>query len=192
MKSLFLGGSIALLALLGLSTNSNAQIQKGNLMAGANLMDLGASFGTKSSFSMDIQPKLGYFIQDNLALGVNLGVNYVTTQTKGSTYGYEVSGFTRYYFGKNEVEPLLNHGRFFAEANVGIGGDNSTPVGFKFGFGPGYSYFITPNIGLEGLVKFNGIVGSGTSTGISFGLGFQIYLPTKNARELYDDVSGRR
>lgn len=192
MKRLFLASSMTFLTILGYGTTANAQIQKGNIMLGANLMDLKASFGTKSSFSINVLPKVAYFVEDNLALGVNVGLNYVTTKNQGNTYSYEVSGFGRYYFGNQEIEPLLNHGRFFGEANIGIGGENSTPIGFKFGFGPGYSYFITPNIGLEALVKFNGIVGSGSSTGISFGLGFQIFLPTKNARAVYEDVSGKQ
>jgi len=180
---------MACISFLGLIPNAQAQIQKGNLMVGGNLMDLNASFGDHSSFTMNIVPKLGYFIEDNLAIGANVGLKYVTTKNQGNTFGYQVGAFGRYYFGKDQVTPLLNHGRFFAEVNAGIGGDNSTPVGFDFGFGPGYSYFITPNIGIEGLVKFNGIVGTGVSTGISFGLGFQIYLPTKKARALYNDVS---
>ncbi|WP_449400877.1 hypothetical protein [Chryseobacterium wanjuense] len=56
---------------------------------------------------------------------------------------------------------------------------------------PSYSYFITPNIGLEGLVKYNGITGFGneglTST-ISFNVGFSIFLPTSKAKQVIKDV----
>jgi len=173
---------------LGIQTTSQAQLQKGNLMVGANLMDLNVSFGDKSQFSMDIVPKLGYFIQDNIAIGGQVGLHYETTKDAGNSFRYEVGAFGRYYFSPAEVSPLLKHGRFFGEANLGIGGDNSAAVGLSFGVGPGYSYFITPNVGLEALLKLQGIAGTGSSVGIGFGLGFQIYLPTKHARAIYDEV----
>jgi len=180
---------LALALSFGGMTQTHAQIQEGNLMVGGNLMGLDATFGDNSSFNLNIVPKIGYFIKDNIAIGANVGLHYTTTHAQGNTFRYEIGAFGRYYFGANEVEPLLKHGRFFAEANAGIGGNNSTPVGFNFGFGPGYSYFITPNVGLEGLVKLNGTAGVGSSVGLSFGLGFQIYLPTKKARAMYHDVS---
>lgn len=188
MKKVFVGLSLVA-GLLVFSKTATAQLQKGTLMVGANLMNLDASFGNQSQFSMDITPKVGYFIKDNMVIGGQIGLHYVTTKNLGSSYRYEVGAFGRYYFSPSEVEPLLNHGRFFGEANLGIGGDNNAPVGLSFGVGPGYSYFITPNIGLEALVKLHGIAGDGSSVGIGFGLGFQIYLPTSNARAVYDDVS---
>lgn len=168
---------------------AHAQLQKGNIMVGASLMNLDAAFGDQSQFSMDITPKAGYFIKDNIAIGANVGMHFVTTKDNGNSFRYDVGAFGRYYFSPAELEPLLKHGRFFGEANIGIGGDNNAAVGFSFGVGPGYSYFITPNVGLEALVKLHGIAGTGSSVGIGFGLGFQIYLPTKNARAVYDDIS---
>lgn len=188
MKKIIAAFSLVL-GLTVYSQRANAQLQEGNLMVGANLMNLDASFGDRSQFSMDITPKLGYFIKDNLVIGGQVALHYVTTKHLGSSYRYEVGAFGRYYFSPSEVAPLLNHGRFFGEANLGIGGDNNAPIGLSFGLGPGYSYFITPNIGLEALVKLHGIAGNGSSVGIGFGLGFQIYLPTSNAREMYNDVS---
>ncbi|MGN6417448.1 MAG: hypothetical protein ACTHMC_08150, partial [Pseudobacter sp.] len=83
--------------------------------------------------------------------------------------------------------------------NVGImgqnnkvdGAHNTSTNGLGVGFGPGIAYFITPNISLEGLLKYNLTVGFGNSTTnnqVAFGLGFQIYLPTKKAREVYNDA----
>jgi hypothetical protein len=65
------------------------------------------------------------------------------------------------------------------EGNVGVGGTSiskggSSSNGLNFGFGPGYSYFITPNIGLEGLVKYDANAGFGSggyTNKITFGLG---------------------
>ena len=82
---------------------------------------------------------------------------------------------------------LLKHGRWFAEANAGIEGRNQSKGGgstngLGIGFGPGYAYFITPNIGFESLLKWNPLVGfgdEGFQSNLSLNFGFQIYLPGK-------------
>lgn len=178
---------------------ADAQIQKGNLMVGANLADM--SLGLQkdnTNFSLSINPKLGYFIQDNIAIGGEVNLGFATA--KGYTdINYLVGAFGRYYFSDQQAI-LLKHSRFFIEANAGISGENHKPKdmpssstnGLGIGFGPGVAYFITPNIGLEALLKYNLLVGFGSATTVnrlSFGLGFQIYLPTKKARALYNDVS---
>jgi hypothetical protein len=86
----------------------------------------------------------------------------------------------------------VRHTRFFLEGNVGIEGDNNNFNGVKtstnglgLGIGPGLAYFITPNIGLEGLIKYQGIVGFGTTattSNLNFGIGFQVYLPNRTIR----------
>jgi hypothetical protein len=85
---------------------------------------------------------------------------------------------------------LLHHSRFFVEGNVGIEGDNpavgDNTNGLGLGIGPGWTYFITPNIGLEALLKYNGIVGFGskpTSSNLNLTIGFQIYLPPSRFRK---------
>lgn len=179
---------LAVAAFIGsFPNNASAQLQKGNLMLAANLMDIDASFGQNSRFGLNINPKIGYFVEDNIVIGGNVGLHYVTVRNEGNSYTYNVGAFGRYYFSPNEVEPMTNHGRFFGEGDIGVGGDNSASVGFSYGIGPGYSYFITPNIGLEGLVLVHGISGTNSSAGISFGLGFQIYLPTGELKRAYQD-----
>lgn len=196
MKKLILTGVIAV---AGLTTTVNAQIQKGNWLVGSSLVTSNFGLNTGGGYNIGIQPKGAYFIEDNVAIGgyVNLGISKVTNGSP-TRFDYAVGGLGRYYLspGEKGVDNLLNHGRWFLEGNVGIGGSsvengNST-TGLDFGAGPGYSYFITPNIGLEGIVKYNGVAGFGneglTST-ISFNVGFSIYLPTSKAREVANDVS---
>ncbi len=85
---------------------------------------------------------------------------------------------------------------FFVEGNVGLEGDNvshgATTNGLGIGIGPGVAYFITPNIGLEGLLKYNGIIGGGNDAlrnTLNFNFGFQIYLPGKATRtKVMNDV----
>ncbi|HYH56899.1 MAG TPA: porin family protein, partial [Anseongella sp.] len=93
----------------------------------------------------------------------------------------------RYYLSDNDVE-IVRDSQFFLEANAGFAGNNgaSNTNGLGIGFGPGWSYFITENIGLEALLKYNLIVGLGNATtnnSLNLGVGFQIYLPTQRLRE---------
>lgn len=186
MKKLFLGLS---LAVAGLATTANAQIQKGNTLVGASILSSNFGLNTDAGYDISLQPRAAYFIEDNVALGgyVTLGTSKVTKDS-GTKFTYAVGGLGRYYLspGEQGVDNLLNHGRFFLEGNVGIGGQNTkggtNTTGLDFGVGPGYSYFITPNIGLEGLLKYNGITGFGSeglTSNLSFNVGLSIYLPSK-------------
>lgn len=84
---------------------------------------------------------------------------------------------------------MLKRTRFFLEGNVGIEGYNpavgENTNGLGLGVGPGIAYFVTPNIGLEALVKYNSIVGFGSAVSnnnINVGFGFQIYLPSSKVK----------
>ncbi|MGH1519501.1 hypothetical protein [Chryseobacterium sp. JK1] len=195
MKRLILTG---ILAVAGLTATANAQIQKGNWMVGSSIVASNFGLNTGGGYNISLQPKAAYFLQDNVAVGgyVDLGFNKVA---KGSptNFVYKVGALGRYYVspGEKGIDNLLHHGRWFFEGNVGIGGTsteggNST-TGLDFGAGPGYSYFITPNIGVEGLVKYNGVAGFGseglTST-LTFNVGFSIYLPTSKGKQIINDV----
>lgn len=195
MKKLIFTG---ILAIAGLATTANAQIQKGNWMVGSSLLSSNFGLNTGGGYSIALQPKGAYFVEDNVAVGgyVNLGISKVTNGSP-TRFDYGVGALGRYFLspGEKGVDNLLNHGRWFFEGNVGIGGSsvesgNST-TGLDFGVGPGYSYFITPNIGLEGLVKYQGQAGfgnEGLNSNITFNVGFSIYLPTSKAKNIANDV----
>ena len=195
MKKLFFG---AIVVAAGLFSTAKAQIQEGNWMVGSSLISSNFGLNTGGGYNISIQPKAAYFIKDNVALGgyVNLGFSK-TTSGSPSRFDYGVGALGRYFISPGEagVDNLLNHGRWFFEANVGVGGasvesGNST-TGLDFGVGPGYSYFITPNIGVEGLVKYVGQAGfgnEGLNSAITFNVGFSIYLPTSHAKRIANEV----
>jgi hypothetical protein len=195
MKKLILSG---ILTAAGLATTMNAQIQQGNWMVGSSLLSSKFGLNTDAGYSIAIQPKGAYFIKDNVAVGgyATLGTEKVTKDS-GTKFTYAVGGLGRYYLspGEKGVDNLLNHGRWFLEGNVGIGGQSTkggtSTTGLDFGVGPGYSYFITPNIGLEGLVKYAGVTGfgnEGLTSNITFNVGFSIYLPTSKAKQVANDI----
>jgi len=187
-----------------MTNKATAQLQKGNLMVGANLANLGLRLQSgNTGLSFSVNPKLGYFIQDNIAIGgeVLLGLDHQSVNSISTNQiDYKLGAFGRYYISDPRAI-LLKHSRFFLEASAGFQGNNVktegrksvTTNGLGLGVGPGVAYFITPNVGLEALLKYDLTLGFGssvTSHNFTIGLGFQIYLPTRKARAVYEEASG--
>ncbi len=191
MKRIF----ITVLGLFMLTT-SFSQTQKGNVLIGADLSNIGVNFQKDNTqFSLNINPKVGWFVRDNLAVGgeVNMGLN---TQKGSTSFTYGVGVFGRKYYGAATTN-LSRTAKWFIEANAGLYGVNLTGTnliststnGFGLGIGPGYSYFLSENIALEALAKYNLTAGFGnspTNNSIKLGLGFQIYLPGNRVKQLVE------
>lgn len=160
-----------------------AQMKKGNIMMGANLSNIYFGLDKPNSFRMDLNPKAAYFVQDGIAFGLDLSFGLSTSKGMGTDIRYGVGGLARYYADRRIYEVVRN-GLFFGEATVGISGINpaagGNTNGLGFSAGPGYSYFITNSIGIEALLKYNGVVGFGNSVyghHLGLNIGFQVYLP---------------
>lgn len=187
-KTIIMKKILPLLVILAIfSTKTDAQIQKGNVLIGADLANLNLILGGGGAFQAQVNPKVAFFIKDNIAVGAMVNFDIATAKGQGTTVDWGVGPLARYYMNDPKVD-VLKHGRIFFEGNAGIqgvslsGGSNTTGLGF--GVGPGYTYFITNNIGLETLLKYNGTVGFGSEAyrsqlGLNFG--FQIYLNGKRA-----------
>ncbi len=176
------------------SNESSAQIQRGNLLVGGDLANLNLTLGGGGDFTVRVDPKIAFFIRDNVALGAYLDFSLATAKGSGTTTNYGVGALGRYYINDPKTN-ILRHGRLFFEGNAGIQGvsqlSGSNTTGLGVGIGPGYAYFITPNIGLETLLKYNGIVGFGSrpyTSNLNLGIGFQIYLPGSRARTIVNEV----
>ncbi|WP_276480174.1 hypothetical protein [Paraflavitalea pollutisoli] len=185
MKKLF----TCLVIVLASMGAARAQIQAGNVMVGADLSRFNLSLDDGGAFNMLINPKAAWFIRDGLAIGGYLTVGLSTSKGAGSDLSYGVGGLARYYINDENLNNLIGRSRFFFEGNVGIEGDNpatgDNTNGLGLGIGPGWAYFISPNIGLEALLKYQGIVGFGskpTSSNLTLGIGFQIFLPSSKIK----------
>lgn len=180
---------------VSLSFGANAQIQKGNVMMGANLSDIRFGLDEPNEFTFNVSPKAAWFVQDGLAFGAEVDLGLATQKGSGTDISYGVSALSRYY-GVTGANEIVRSSRFFGEATAGIqgynpsGGDSTN--GFGFSFGPGFTYFVTPSIGLEALLKYNGVIGFGSSAyahNLGIGVGFQIYLPGRStARKVERDI----
>ena len=179
----------AVAATCTLATGANAQIQKGNIMIGSTLSNLSFGIDKPNEFTFNLSPKAAWFIRNGLAVGGEIDFGLATRSGGGTDINYGISALGRYY-GETGANQVVRSSRFFGEATAGISGYNPSTGdntnGFGFSFGPGFTYFVTPTIGLEALVKYNGVLGFGSSAYahyLNLGIGFQIYLPGKRTAQ---------
>jgi hypothetical protein len=158
-------------------------------MVGADIANLNLSLNTGSNFNAQLNPKAAWFIQNNLALGAYVNFGLSTAKDAGTSVAYGIGPLARYYINDSTLN-MVRHGRFFIEANAGVEGRNpavgESTNGLGLGVGPGFAYFITRNVGLEALLKYQLIVGFGssvTSSNLLLNFGLQVYLPGKTLRE---------
>lgn len=152
-------------------------IQAGNWIVGGSLGSLGYNFSSES-FNVSLNPRLGFFVMDNIAVGVGAVVGLSTLKNSDNIWSYGVVPFARYYF----PEGASVTGRFFGEVEAGISGSTGTSdASFLGGVKAGYAHFITNSVALEGTLGYTyskANINSGSAvTGLGIGLGFQIYLP---------------
>lgn len=156
----------------------SAQIPKGTILAGAS-SNLGFSNykpdGGVSSTNFNLDVKGGYFIIDNLALGLNFGIDRYdatnVTDTKGS-FGV----FGRYYI----------MGKIFAGAGIGVvntrsdvGTSTSKSSYTNINLHGGYALFLNPNIAVEPALNININAGDQQGVGIGLAVGFTLFLNRK-------------
>jgi len=183
--------SFVMLVVLG---NTRAQLQQGNFLIGSDMARLRLGLNEGSVFDVDINPKLAFFIRNNVALGTYLHFGLSTSKGAGTDIDYGIGILGRYYISDPSIN-VLQHSRFFFEGNVGIEGTNpasgDNTNGLGLGIGPGLAYFLTPNVGLETLLKYQGIVGFGsktTSSDLVLSVGLQIYLPTSRIKARAEEI----
>jgi hypothetical protein len=193
MRKLMTHALVTILLVLA-GVRSTAQLESGNYLIGSDIADLQLGLDEGGNFSFRVDPKAAWFVIDNLGLGAYLTFGLSTAKDAGSDISYGIGALGRYYFSKEEVS-LIRQTRFFIEGNVGIEGDNpavgDNTNGLGIGAGPGLTYFLTPNVGLEGLFKYNGIIGFGsavTSNNLNLSIGFQIYLPSARLRQIREEM----
>jgi hypothetical protein len=180
--------SVLLLFVLAGTLVAKAQLQQGSALVGGNISRFDLSLNKGNNFSMRINPNVAWFFRDNIALGPYISFGLSTAKGAGTNIDYGIGAFGRYYINDKNLN-LSKHARFFVEANTGIQGNNpavgDNTNGLGLGFGPGIAYFITPQIGLETLFKYQGIIGFGssvTSSDLILAMGLQIYLPARRVK----------
>lgn len=188
MKKLFL----TLTAAVALTFAANAQTEKGKLFLGGSVgYNYDKVNGTEhSTQDFNIVPNVGYFINDNFAIGTGIGYRYGQyyngQDLKVKEGAFVVAPFARAYKG-NEMF------KFFGQLSVPMAWGNtkvdgtkvSTTASYGVQLSPGLAFFPHKNVGIElsvrGLYYGNDRVKSevtGAKTiNNSFGLASDFFAP---------------
>ena len=145
--------SVLFIPALLMAMMMNAQFKKGDKMVGASVgsmfydhssSDLSNTLGSSTTgtdhFGVAITPSLGWFINENVVIGIAPSVSYdkqkqLGKSSNGNTYlkdesnhfGINIGGFTRYYF-KGSSDKL----RFFGQYNLSLGLGGGKDEGFEY------------------------------------------------------------
>lgn len=150
---------LTLTAIAGLTIAANAQTEQGKIMVGGQI-----GFETSKvkdtdhkDNSFSINPTVGYFISDNLAIGTGIGYNWSKSEgDKNNSIkfdAFQVSPFVRKYSANGPV-------RFFAQLSVPMAWGTQTVEtssiekknkfeNYGVELAPGLAYFPTSKIGIE-------------------------------------------
>ncbi|TXH22712.1 MAG: hypothetical protein E6Q95_01665 [Chitinophagaceae bacterium] len=171
----------------------HAQTEKGNVIIGAQLANIGADLKDGGSMlNFTLSPKVGWFVKDDLALGAR--ADFGVTATKGNKPFFDLGlvPFARYYFGGYDGPDKVKTARVFGELGAGFGLKSSNGVstsGFKGNAGVGVAYFVSPTVALETSANLGILAGSGNTTvSPNINLGFQIHLPNNRVKEIRSDI----
>lgn len=186
MRSVLLSISFILLGF-----HANAQWSQGSILATGNLGFASGSTKVESNSTTTTTTKTssfnfglngGYFIQDNLAVGLRIGyqTNATTNPQTDITTSYNTfsyGAFGRYYLPVNEA--FAFYGQLAVDLSNGSA-NNTDESSFSTGAGVGMSYFLTDVLFLDANYGFLGYTsnkstnnGVSTRTG-SFGLNLDI------------------
>lgn len=165
--------NILIAALLVSGTQCFAQIEKGTMLAGGAF----SLQTTKNNSRFSLNPNVGFFVIDNLAVGAGLSVNFSKQgEIKSTEFG--VGPYVRYYFGKGNTKPFIVTEANYLTVNNKADGIKNTTTGVGYLLGAGFAAFVSDMVAIEGLAgynysDFNGTAGSG---GFAMRLGFQLYF----------------
>jgi hypothetical protein len=142
---------VALAVLFSVSVNS--QLKKGNKMVGVSVgsaffnssstdfsSSIGSSTTSNDNFGVNLNPSIGWFVSDNIAVGIMPSLGYskikeLGKSSSGNTYlknetsqfNFSIGGFARYYFkGANEKM------RLFGQYNLSVGMGGSKTDGYEY------------------------------------------------------------
>jgi hypothetical protein len=178
---------LLLAAFLFISTNEIfSQVNQGQWLVGGNAGFNFGKIGDNKYTTISVAPDAGYFVINQLAVGLRPELTYSKTKIKGiggnsetSSTDFTVAPFVRYYF-----MPSGEKVNIFGDASYGFGsskekGEESVSSNY-YQIAAGPAIFLTPNTALELAVYYRSYGGDAFPDDRfnNFGLnvGFQIHL----------------
>ena len=158
---------LTLVFALGAFIAAEAQINQGAILIGAN-----SNFGFNSvspdggdSYSMfNLNGKVGYFVAENIAAGIDLGFNKIDEESL-----LTLGAFGRYY-----INGAIIVGAGFGTYKYDDGDSDASAT--RLAFEGGYAAFITDNIAIEPTVNLGILSGDMDQTQFGLNIGFSLYL----------------
>lgn len=168
MKTLFTTALAILIGWSAFAQEDFSAMAQGNYLVNGSLFINSTSSKTKldgetrddsKTFEVRASPRAGYFVIDNLAVGLDLFLQSSNTSFEDiegdvKNNSFSVGPFGRYYFGNG----------FFAEGTVGIGSSTTSSAFFPddikssvFGWrvGGGYALFLGEHIAVEPTIFYS-------------------------------------
>lgn len=167
---------ILLNAALFCTFSTFAQTESGHLM-------LGGTAGFDIQFedehnvtSIDVQPQLGFFILNNLAVGAGLTLANQKQGDDFSSNSFGIMPFGRYYLGSGNTRIFLQAHFGYISAKTEFFGDETTASGTQIGGGPGVAFFLNNHVAIEGLLAYDIFGGDLDGENLGLRIGVQAYL----------------
>jgi opacity protein-like surface antigen len=162
--------SFVLFILTGLATVTAAQTEKGSfLLSGSGSLDFAwlslklendnTSEDAGKMSNLEFTPGAGYFIADNLAVGLEFSLSSASQKEDGDKYTETTTmllPFARLYFGKSNVKPFVQAGVGPGWEKWGYKNDKETENLVGYEFDGGLAVFISPNISLDFILGYAG------------------------------------
>ncbi|QRM90501.1 outer membrane beta-barrel protein [Lacinutrix sp. WUR7] len=187
MKKLLFTAAIAVLGFASANAQDDTTNTTGGFAQGDIFLSGSVGFGNETTGDVKsnvftIAPKAGYFVSDNIAVGVKLGY----TSWKGDNDGtdtVDANEFAGGVFGRYYMTPA-NQFSLFAELGVDYTSSDDKLAdlksdGVSAGFAPGISYFVSDKFAIEasfGILGYStekaDFDGAESTDNFNFGLNF--------------------
>jgi hypothetical protein len=155
----------------------NAQTNQGTLIANLSSDIFGLGYSTSKitsdadgteqaskSFTVNLSPNMGYFILDNLAIGLGLGVGFTIIDSESGDYNTSLTStslsagpFVRYYIPTSKVLPFFELGGSYSWSNMNIDDTKVNMVTFNYGGGIGLAVPLGERVMADVLVGYNSL-----------------------------------
>ena len=180
LRQKMINRSLILSIIISIGISSHCQIPKKTLMLGGEF-NIGFQSPGNGLFDINLFPSIGYFLQDNLAIGLMLESSY-HHQSDLWLAGVGFGPLIRYYFGKDKLQ-YFGHLSWIGSFTY-INRTKDTNFYSVLTPGIGINYMLLPSVGVEGLLGYiiqhksvNDMLSNNSV--LSFKLGFQIFIPQK-------------
>jgi len=154
MKKVILSLIFCNTIILSYSQNKQEGYSKGATILQGGIQFEQTTTGNVSETNFGFSPKAGYFINDNIVVGINFEFNQAKTVDSITTSNKDVmkfGAFSRYYFTPSNKFSLFTHlGLNYNSMNDRMA--KYTESGFDAALSPGISYFLSNHFILEATI----------------------------------------